>query len=314
MAVQAEVEALAPPEEETRQRSLWVDAGQRLIRNRLAMVSAVVIGLMAIVAIFAPLIAPHPAREQLYFKEGSEICEQYSPSSKHWFGIDRDCRDVFSRLVYGSRISLTIGIFTQFVVVTIGVLVGGIAGLGGPRWDNIMMRITDITYGFPDLLLIILFSAAFSNTWLGRYAGGVFLIFLAIGVAAWVTIARLIRGQILSRKERDFVTAARALGASQMQILWKHLLPNTLGPVIVAITFGIPAAIFSEAALSFIGVGIKPPTASWGIMVSEGYQVILVSFWPVLIPAIAIAVTMLSFTFLGDGLRDALDPRTRGSV
>jgi len=307
----ATTEALPALRPQTRQRNLWTDALRRLVKNRLAMVSGVVILLLALIALLAPVIAPFEARQQLYFTEGSRVCEQYSPSSKHWLGIDRDCRDTFSRLVYGARISLTVGIFTQFIVLTIGTLVGGTAGLLGGRWDNAMMRLTDIVYGFPDLLLIILFSAAFSTSRLGRFSGGVFLIFLAIGVASWVTIARLIRGQILSLKERDFVLAARAVGASEGGILRRHLLPNTLGPVIVAVTFGIPAAIFAEAALSFIGIGIKPPTASWGVMVAEGYQVILVSVWPVLVPAIAIATTMLSFTFLGDGLRDALDPRTR---
>jgi oligopeptide transport system permease protein len=210
----ATTEVLPALRPQTRQRNLWTDALRRLIKNRLAMVSAVVIVLLALTAIFAPLIAPFQARQQLYFTEGSKVCEQYSPSSKHWLGIDRDCRDTFSRLVYGSRISLTVGIFTQFIVLTIGTLVGGTAGLFGGRWDNLMMRLTDIVYGFPDLLLIILFSAAFSTTWMGRFSGGVFLIFLAIGVAAWVTIARLIRGQILSLKDRDCITAARARGAT----------------------------------------------------------------------------------------------------
>lgn len=305
------VEALAAHDKPTRQRNLWIDAGRRLIKNRLAMVSAVVILLLALMAIFAPLIATSKPREQLYFKEGSAVCENYGPTSKHYLGIDRDCRDTFSRLVYGARISLTVGIFSQAVVLSIGMLIGGVAGMSGGRIDNALMRLTDIVYGFPDLLLIILFSAAFSSSWIGRQAGGVFLIFLAIGIAAWVTLARLIRGQILSLKERDFVSAARALGASELAILRRHLLPNTLSPVIVAVTFGIPAAIFAEAALSFIGIGIRPPTASWGVMIADGNQVFLASVWPVLAPAVAIAITMLSFTFLGDGLRDAIDPRTR---
>ncbi len=295
----------------TKQRNLWAQAGQRLIRNRLAMVAVVVIVGMVVVAVFAPLIAPHEPEEQLYISEGSDVCNHYGPSSDHPFGIDQFCRDTLSRIVYGARISLTVGIFTQAIVLAIGVVIGGIAGLGGRWLDNIMMRFTDATYAFPDLLLIILFASVFRETFLGSWNGGIFAIFLAIGVAGWVTIARLIRGQILSLKEREFVQAARSLGASETQVFFRHLLPNCLGPVIVAITFGIPTAIFTEAALSFIGVGIKPPTPSWGTMVNEGYGVILVSYWQVLIPAGAIALTMLSFTFLGDGLRDALDPRTR---
>ena len=309
MEANAEVLTLFGPQ--TKQRSLWGDAFRRLRRNRLAMASAIIIVILAGIAVAAPLIAPHPPREQLYMKEGSAVCEAYSPSGDHLFGVDQFCRDTLSRIVYGARISLTVGIFTQGIAVTLGVLIGGIAGLGGKWLDNIMMRFTDATYAFPDLLLIILFASVFRETALGAWAGGIFAIFLAIGVAAWVTIARLVRGQILSLKEREFVQAAEALGATKTQILFRHLVPNTLSPVIVAVTFGIPAAIFSEAALSFIGVGIRPPTASWGVMINDGYQLILVSYWPILIPGIAIALTMLCFTFLGDGLRDALDPRTR---
>lgn len=294
-----------------RQRGLWREAGRRLVRNRLAMVSLVVIGLMVFVAVFAGQLAPYTPREQLYFDEGSQVCDQYEPSAGHIFGVDPFCRDTFSRLVFGARISLTVGVFTQVIVLGLGLVIGGVAGVAGGWVDNILMRFTDATYAFPDLLLIILFAAVFRETWVGQAWGGLFAIFLAIGVAGWVTTARLVRGQILSLKERDFVLAARAVGASETSIFLRHLLPNTLGPVIVAVTFGIPAAIFSEAALSYIGVGIRPPTPSWGVLINDGYSVILVSYWPVLFPAIAIALTMLTFTFLGDGLRDALDPRTR---
>jgi oligopeptide transport system permease protein len=275
------------------------------------MVGLVLIALLSAAAILAGQIAPHEAREQLYFKEGSAVCEEYGPSTDHPFGVDSNCRDTFSRLVYGARISLTVGVFTQVIILAIGITVGGVAGLAGRWLDNLLMRLTDATYAFPDLLLIILFAAVFRETWLGRSSGGVFAIFLAVGIAGWVNIARLVRGQTLSLKEREFVLAARALGATPFQILHRHLLPNTLGPVIVTVTFGIPTAIFAEASLSFIGLGIKPPTSSWGGMINEGYALILVSYWPILFPAAAIALLMLCFTFLGDGLRDALDPRTR---
>jgi oligopeptide transport system permease protein len=293
-------------------RSLWLDAGRRLIHNRLALASSIVILVLALIALFAPLLAPHAAREQLYFKEGSAVCEQYGPTSDHLFGVDPLCRDTFSRMLYGARVSLSVGILTQVIVLAIGLAVGGAAGMGGRWLDNILMRFTDATYAFPDLLLIILFASVFRETWLGRSAGGLFAIFLAIGLSAWVTVARLFRAQILTLREREFVLAAHSLGATRLHIFWKHVLPNALGPIIVAITFGIPAAIFAEAALSFIGVGIKPPAASWGVLINDGYQVILVSYWPILFPALAIALTMLCFTFLGDGLRDAIDPRTRG--
>ena len=307
----AQSEALPIYGSTTKQRSLWGDAFRRLIRNRLAVIAMFLILALAVVAIFAPLIAPYEYRQQLYFTEGSDVCSEYAPSRDHIMGVDRDCRDTFSRLLYGARISLAVGIFTQIIVVAIGVTIGGIAGVAGGRADNALMRFTDATYAFPDLLLVILFVAVFRESWIGQAYGGVFAIFFAIGIVGWVNVARLVRGQILSLKEREFVLAATALGASQSEVLRRHLLPNTLGPVIVAITFGIPAAIFVESSLSFIGIGIKPPMPSWGSMIDEGYDLILVSYWPVVFPAAAIGLTMLCFTFLGDGLRDALDPRTR---
>jgi oligopeptide transport system permease protein len=204
-------------------------------------------------------------------------------------------------------VSLAVGVFTQVIILCIGLPIGAIAAFAGGRIDNLMMRFVDIVYGFPDLLLIILLRALFG--------GSIFMIFLAIGLVAWANIARLVRGQILSLKEQDFVIAANAVGVSTPRIILRHLLPNAIGPVIVAVTFGIPRAIFVEAALSYIGIGVKPPTPSWGTMIQDGYAVIFASPHLVVAPALAIAVTMLAFTFLGDGLRDALDPRvlkTRG--
>ncbi len=299
------IAVLSSGELATKQRSLWGDAFRRLSHNRLAISGLCVVVFLAVVAIFAPLIAPYGPTEQ------NASATILPPSRDHLMGTDILGRDTFSRLVYGSRISLSVGIFTQMVVLVIGALVGGVAALGGRLLDNVMMRFTDIVYAFPDLLLIILLSAVLREREIARYAGGLFVIFFAVAIASWVGLARLIRGQMLSLKEREFVTAARALGASDWRIVFRHLLPNTLSPVIVGITFGIPAAIFAEAALSYIGVGIKPPTPSWGVMIQQGNNLILATVWPVLFPAIAIAVTMLSFTFLGDGLRDALDPRTR---
>jgi oligopeptide transport system permease protein len=288
-----------------RQRSLWSDAFRRLSRNRLAVAGLCVITVLVLVAVSAQWIAPYKPGEQ-------HVDEQLlSPSRNHPMGTDFLGRDIFSRLVFGARISLAVGIFTQAIILGIGALIGGIAALGGRLLDNVAMRFTDIVYAFPDLLLIILLSQVFREAPFARIAGGIFVIFFAVAVASWVTLARLIRGQMLSLKQREFVVAARALGASEGRIVFQHLLPNTLSPVIVALTFGIPGAIFAEAALSFIGVGIKPPTPSWGVLINNGYNTILATPWPVFFPAVAIAMTMLSFTFLGDGLRDALDPRTR---
>ena len=288
-----------------RQRSLWGDALRRLARNRFAVAALMVIALLVLLALAAPLIAPYTPSEQRL----SEIMQP--PSRAHLMGTDALGRDTFSRLVHGARISLAVGVFTQFIVLVVGATVGSVAALGGKLLDNLMMRFTDIVYAFPDLLLIILLSQVFRGADFARFSGGIFVIFLAVALASWVTLARLVRGQMLTLKEREYVTAARALGASEGRIVLRHLFPNTLSPVIVAFTFGIPAAIFSEAALSYIGVGIRPPTPSWGVMINQGYNTILATPWPVLFPAIAIALTMLAFTFLGDGLRDALDPQTR---
>jgi len=289
----------------TRQRSLWGDAYHRLIQNRLAIVALVVIACLVVVAIVAPIVAPYSPTAQSY----TDILSR--PTSKHLMGTDLLGRDTLSRLMHGARISLSVGIFTQAIVFVIGAVIGGTAAIGGRLVDNLLMRFTDIIYAFPDLLLIILFSQVFRSAPFANIAGGIFVIFLAIAVAAWVGLARLIRGQMLSLREREFVTAARAMGATDRRIVFFHLLPNTLSPVIVALTFGIPGAIFAEAALSFIGIGVHPPTATWGGMINQGYTSIQASPWPVAFPALAIALTMLSFTFLGDGLRDALDPRTR---
>jgi len=275
--------------------TFWGDALRRLLRNRLAVAGLVVVGLLVIVAIFAPLIASNDPIFQDY------SATQETPSLHHLFGTDTLGRDVFSRMVYGARISLSVGIFTQLIILGIGIPVGLVAAFAGGRTDNFIMRGVDIVYAFPDLLLIVLLRALLG--------GGLYMLFLAIGLVSWVNIARLMRGQILSIKEQEFVTAARASGASNGHIMLAHLLPNALGPIIVSVAFGIPRAIFQEAALSFIGIGVKPPTPSWGVMIYDGYQSIFAIPYAVLFPAIAIALLMLAFTFLGDGLRDALDPR-----
>ncbi|MGE3857338.1 MAG: ABC transporter permease [Dehalococcoidia bacterium] len=280
-------------------------------RHPAALVAGGVLLALAALAVLAPLVAPYSPTEQLYRSEGLAVCEQYAPGLRHPFGIDALCRDSLSRFLHGARISLAIGVFTQVVIVGIGLVIGGAAGLGRPWLDNLLMRFTDATYAFPDLLLILLMASALRGSALGEWAGGTPAIFLAIGLVGWVTVARLVRGQVLSLKSREFVVAARALGASEARIFARHLLPSMLGPVIVAATFGVPSAIFAEAALSYIGIGARPPTPSWGVMVNDGYGVVLVSVWPVLFPAAGIALTMLCFTVLGDALRAALDPRAR---
>ncbi len=294
------------------ERGLWSDAFRRLRRNRMAMVALIVLLSLIALAILGNTseavqrYSPGLDQDYDHLQEG--------PSSLHYLGTDNLGRDTWARVLEGTLISLQVGLGVQVIVLTIGLIVGGMAAMGGRTLDNLMMRITDLAYAFPDLLAIILLRAVFADRDLplvGHDASQRLLVIFAISFVAWVTIARLIRGQMLSLKERDFVIAARSMGASSIQIVFKHMLPNTLGPVIVAIVFGIPLAIFAEAVLGFIGFGLPPPTASLGRLISDGYSYIQTNVWLVLFPAGTLAILMLCFTFLGDGLRDALDPRTR---
>lgn len=282
-------------------RSLWGMAARRLVKNKLAMLGLVVIGLM----IFAWLASPLIRRYDPYTYQNYSALNQ-GPSGAHWFGTDNLGRDNWSRTLTGIGLSLQVGLGVAAAVLVIGALVGGVAALGGRTLDNLVMRFTDIMYAFPDLLLIILIQAALQE----RDVPAALPIIFAISLVAWVTVARLIRGQMLSLKERDYVTAADALGASRWSITFKRLLPNTLSPVIIAITFAVPGAIFAEAALSFIGIG-PPTTTSLGRLVSDGRPYVQANPSVILFPAVTISLLMLSFTFIGDGLRDALDPRTR---
>ena len=293
-----------------RQRGLWSDALFRLIRNRMAMVAMAVLALIATLALLGnnvDAVRRYDPAAQIY--DANVLLK--GPSGDHFFGTDILGRDNWSRVLQGTLISLQVGFGVQAIVLVIGLLVGGTAALGGRALDNIMMRFTDLAYAFPDLLFIILLRAALQGRDWPILGQPVPQLIFAIAFVAWVTIARLVRGQMLSLKERDFVLAARAMGASQMRIVVQHMLPNTLGPVTVAVVFGIPLAIFAEAVLGFIGFGVPPPTASLGRLVSDGYSFIRVNVWLVIFPAGTIALLMLCFTFIGDGLRDALDPRGR---
>lgn len=300
------------------QRTLWQDARERFKRNRAAMFGLVVIVLAALLAIFAPLLAPYSPTDTLTaggrqaptladpFWAGTEYVD-----SRYLLGTDQIGRDILSRLIWSARVSMVVGFVPVTVIVAIGVAVGLLAGYAGGWTDQLLMRLTDVVYAFPDLLFLVILFATLRNTALGELMGGLILMFVGIAVVNWVGMARLVRGQVLSLKEKEYVEAARAIGARPVHIMWRHLLPNALGPVIVAVAFGIPSAMLAEGTLSFIGVGIRPPTATWGVMINEGYQVFATSPWPVLMPAACIAVVMLAFTFVGDGIRDAIDPRMR---
>lgn len=277
------------------QANLWADAWRRLLRNRLAMLGLLGVSCLLFLAATADWISPGPYDYQ-HFDHIQEV-----PSRQFPLGTDLVGRDMLSRMIYGARVSMSVALVCQLAVVLIAVPIGALAGYAGGLVDTILMRIVDLFYPIPQLLLAILIMAA-----LGR---GLENLFLAIVLTSWVTLARLTRAQMLSLREKEYVKAARIAGASAFRIIVRHMLPNALTPLVVAITFGIPQIIFSEAALSFIGIGINPPTPSWGQMVGENQQYLQSSWYLAVFPAAAIAFAMLSFTFLGDGIRDALDPR-----
>jgi ABC-type dipeptide/oligopeptide/nickel transport system permease subunit len=276
---------------------LWRDAFRRLARNRLAMAGALVVLLLCLVAVFADALAPLPYTKTNFGRLNEP------PTRDYLLGTDQLGRDMLSRMIHGARVSMLVGLGAQVIVVAIGVPVGAVAGWVGGRTDTLLTRAVDVMYAFPRLLFVILIMSM-----LGAGLGN---IFVAIGLTGWVGIARQTRAQVLALRGSDFVESARALGAGARRLLVRHVLPNALSPIVVAVTFGIPEAIFTEAALSFIGVGINPPTPSWGQMVGEGQQYLRSAWHLCVVPSVAIAVTMLSFTFFGDGVRDALDPRLK---
>jgi ABC-type dipeptide/oligopeptide/nickel transport system permease subunit len=279
---------------------LWTGAWRRLRRNRLAMIGLAFVSLVVAVAVLGDVLAPYDPTFQF---SGSSYAR---PTPQHPLGMDDLGRDILSRLIHGARVSLTVALSVQLLALTLGVLVGGTAGYFGGRIDNWLMRFTDVFYAFPDLLLAIIVAAAIGP---GNPTLGILSIVVAIGVSAWTDLARLTRGQLLALREREYVLAARSLGASGVRITLQHLLPNAAGPMVVRLTYGLPLAIQAEAVLSFIGLGLRPPNASWGSMIERGNQAIFSAPHMVLFPGLAIALTMLAFNFLGDGLRDALDPR-----
>ncbi|HEV8469293.1 MAG TPA: ABC transporter permease [Candidatus Limnocylindria bacterium] len=309
-----------------KQRSLWQDAFSRLLRNKAAIAGLVVIVIAALVAILAEVnidaiglhfrLAPYDPLEQNTPKQLMEPVWTQAFGSKYTdsayiLGSDALGRDILSRLMFGARISLVVGFVPVAIIFVIGGAVGMLAGYLGGWVDNLLMRFTDIVYAFPDLLFVIIIVGTLRDTGLGQLLGGLILIFVGIAVVSWVGLARLMRGQVLSLKHREFIEAARCIGATPIRIMAKHLFPNILAPIIVSIAFAIPGAMLTEATLSFLGVGIRPPTPTWGAMILDGFIVFSATPWPVLLPAFCISIVLLAFTFVGDGLRDALDPRMK---
>jgi oligopeptide transport system permease protein len=284
-----------------RPTTYWNDAIRRLRRNKLAVVGFWIIIALFVIAIFGPMLSPYTYAQQ-------DLTNTYqSPTLRHPFGTDQLGRDQMTRVLYGSRISLAVGVVCAALNFLIGVTYGGIAAYFGGRIDDIMMRIVDILYGIPTLIIVILLTVLFKDKGINPLVN----VFIAIGLTYWLPMARIVRGEILSLKEREFALAAKTIGAPNNRILFKHLIPNAMGPIIVTVTLEVPSAIFTEAFLSYIGLGVSAPVASWGVLASDGTEAMRSYPYLVLFPALAISLTMFAFNFLGDGLRDALDPRLR---
>lgn len=280
------------------QLTFWQEAWLRLRSNKLALAGLVIIILLVAMAFVGPAISGHEYSKQ------SILSKNKPPSETNWFGTDDFGRDVFTRVWYGARISLFVGLTAALIDFFIGVLYGGIAGYLGGRVDNIMMRFVDILYGLPYLLVVILLMVVMGP--------GLLTIIVALSATGWIGMARTVRGQVLQLKNSEYVLAAKTMGAKPFYIVRKHLLPNTVGIITVYVTLSVPTAIFAEAFLSFLGLGVQAPMASWGVMANDGLSSILSGYWwRLFFPAFFISLTMLAFNVLGDGLRDAFDPRAR---
>lgn len=268
---------------------------QRFKRNRLAVIGACIIITMIVLAIIGPMVSPYSYADQ------SLLEANQGPSLVHWFGTDTLGRDIYTRVMYGARISLTIGIVAGLLNLVIGVMYGGVSGYLGGKVDYIMMAIVDVLYGIPLLLYVILLMVIIGP--------GLTSIFAALGIAYWLNMARIVRSQIMKVKEEEYVIAAESMGIPKWRILWRHILPNCVGPIIITLTLAIPEAIFTEAFLSFIGLGVNAPMASWGVLAAEGISSMRSYPFQLIFPALAISITMLGFVFLGDGVRNIFDPK-----
>jgi oligopeptide transport system permease protein len=279
-------------------RSLWDDARRRLLRNKAAVASMIVLGLLIVLAIIGPSLVP-------FHYDEIRKNDVWAPpgTAGHWLGADSLGRDLLARLLMGLGVSMAIGLVATLVSLVIGVIWGAIAGYIGGRTDEVMMRIVDTLYSLPFIFFVILLMVTFGRN--------IFLIFVAIGAVEWLTMSRIVRGQTLSLKQKEFVEAARAAGLSQGAIIARHIVPNLLGPVVVYVTLTIPAVIIAESFLSFLGLGVQPPMASLGTLISAGAQDMELAPWLLIFPSLVMIVTLMCFNFIGDGLRDAIDPKDR---
>ena len=276
--------------------SLWRDAWIKLCKNYLALLGLAIILLLCLVSLLTPWIAPYGYEEQ------NLLLGATPPSAAHWLGTDIFGRDMLTRIMYGGRVSLTVGFIATAVALVIGVLWGAVAGFVGGRVDAVMMRIVDIMYALPFMIFIVLLMVVFGRN--------ILLLFLAIGAVEWLTMARIVRGQVMNLRKQEFVEAAYSLGLSQWTIIRRHIIPNTLGPVIVYTTLTIPSVMLLEAFLSFLGLGIQPPQSSWGLLINYGVETMEEYPWLLIFPGVTLSLTLFALNFLGEGLRDALDPRT----
>jgi oligopeptide transport system permease protein len=306
-------------------RSLGAETWGRLIKNRAAVAGLIVVSLFIFMAFFASVISPE---DPLHINDGKRFLPppfykgstNIKAESRFLLGTDSLGRDVLSRVIYGSRVSMVVGFIPTTIILLIGTTVGLVAGYYGGRLDNVLMRITDVIYAFPDLLFFIIVMVALRESFIGRLMNGLILLFAALAIVNWVGVARLVRGQVLSLKQKEFVEAARCIGATDSRIMLRHILPNSLSPLIVNAAFSIPGLIITEAILGYLGIGLRPSTnpkdifiTSWGALMLDGQGAINAQPFLLLTPAFCVALVVLGFTFLGDGLRDALDPRMRGT-
>ena len=278
-------------------RTYWQDVRARLFRDPLAVFGLAVIVVILAAAIFGPMISPYEYDAQDF------MVSDEPPSMVHWFGTDMFGRDLLVRVLYGARISLAVGFLASFISLFIGVIYGGISGFAGGKTDNVMMSIVDVIYSVPVMIYVILLMVVVGP--------GLKSIFITLGISYWAPMARIVRAEVMRLKHEEFILAARVIGASPRRILLRHLIPNAMGSVLVTLTFSIPGAIFTESFLSFVGLGVSAPMASWGVLCSDAVGALSVYPWQLFFPAGAISITILAFNFLGDGLRDALDPKLR---